>query len=67
MTTNIIAIDESELKCPECGNSDPRKFSVITTPFTHEGQVHGCTLSGVVCRVCQTSVGFDHVANSSWR
>jgi hypothetical protein len=67
MTTKIIAIDQHDLICPECGNSDPKKFTTITTPHIHEGRIKSYTLSGVTCSVCETSIGFDHVANSTWR
>jgi rubredoxin len=66
MTIDIIAIDERDLVCPECGNTDPKKFAAITTPCMHDGRIRGITLSGVTCRVCETSIGFEHVANSSF-
>jgi predicted nucleic-acid-binding Zn-ribbon protein len=68
MTHNIIAIDELDLKCPECGNTNPEKFRIITSAFAAGGfQIPGCTLSGVTCMVCKYSMGLDHVANSTWR
>jgi hypothetical protein len=66
MTTNIIAIDEHDLICPECGNSDPEKFTTIVTPYLRDGLVQGLTASGVTCSVCETSIGFDRVANSTF-
>jgi hypothetical protein len=66
MTTDIIAIDECEMFCPECSNADPRKFSAIASPCWRDGHFQGYTLSGVTCRVCETSIGFVHVANTSF-
>jgi transcription elongation factor Elf1 len=65
MTTNIIAIDENELKCPECGNSDPRK--IILRKEVRAG--HDVRRYSLVCKVCETSIGFDvhGVANSTRR
>jgi hypothetical protein len=66
MTTNIIAIDGSDLKCVECGNDKPEKFKTITTPDMLDGHIQGYTLSGITCMVCETSMGFERVKNSSW-
>jgi hypothetical protein len=63
VTTSIIAIDENELKCLECGNDDPKKFSVITMPFLRDGDV-GYTVSGMKCMVCQTSIEFKDERNA---
>jgi hypothetical protein len=66
MTIDIIAIDEHDLICPECSNSDPEKFLPIVTPCLHDGRIQGFMVSGVTCRVCETSIGFEHVANTSF-
>jgi hypothetical protein len=60
MTHNIIAIDENELHCSECGNDKPEKFRTITKPHIVEGQLQGYTLSGVTCMRCETNFSFEH-------
>ena len=65
MTTNILAIDENMLICPACHNTDPKRFKPASVPEMHQGVVCGYRITHVVCGVCQTSIGFEHAADSA--